>query len=381
LAGVLVEGAGARIGLVERALGRLLDRCVVRRLDAPGGAATIAVGGSTFGGSGKTPLAIACAEELARCGARTVLVGHAYRARPPGPRFVGVDDPLGEVGDEALLAARALAPLGARVAVAPTRAEAIAWAAAAADVLVLDGVAQLAPVPATLALLAVDADEPWGAGSALPLRGSLRANIPALLSACDAVVPMTNAGVSHGCVIDGVGRKMWPARVQSRGAWVDGGTLLTWEAIRSLRIGLLSALGRPERVRRWLERRGVLPRAFVRARDHGPFGRAARREIRVAQAHGIDVWLATPKCAIHAMRGLPGIPLAVLDHAVALDPALRNTLRAITGAAALTAEGGTNSLQLLESTRQVRSSAAPPVPSVWPLSASGKMTMMMRPRA
>ena len=383
--GVFERAGSAWSGLVARSLlaGRLLDRWVVRRLVDPEGISVVAIGGSTLGGSGKTPLAIACADELARAGARCVLVGHAYRADPRRARFVAPDDRLDEVGDEALLAARALAPLGpraARVVVAPSRAEAIALAARAADVVVLDGIAQLSPARATLALLSVDAAEPWGRSRALPPFGSLRAPIAKLVAACDAIVPMALSDDGPGFVgCGGVGPPMWPARVESRGAWDDRGVLLTWEAMRSLRVGLLVALGRPERLLRALGRRGVFPRALVRGRDHGPFGGAARRLARRAVARGIDVWLATPKCALHAQAGLPGLPVAVLEHSVALDPILCNRLRAV---AALTRGVGTNSLELLESTSQDRSMAAACAPSARPLAASGvKMMMMMRRRA
>ena len=288
----------------------------------------------------------------------SVLVGHAYRADPGRPRFVSPTDRLCEVGDEALLAARVLEPLGARVVVAPSRAAAMAFAAQAADVLVLDGIAQLAPMPATLALLAVDAMDPWGGVPALPPRGMLRAPVATLVAACDAVVPMVDGGdagavTSRGYLggrrrrgprprrpdehgrrgrfeaIEAVGRHMWPAWVPSRGAWVDGGALMTWKAMRCARVGLLVALGRPDRVVRWLSRRGVEPRAIVRGRDHGPFRGPARLATRLASARGIDVWLATPKCALHASRGLPGLPIAVLGHSVALHPELRNHLRAL----------------------------------------------------
>jgi len=66
----------------------------------------------------------------------------------------------------------------------------------------------------------------------------------------------------------------------------------------------------------------------VRTRDHGPFRGPARLATRLASAR-VDVWLATPKCALHAARGLPGVPIAVLDHSVALHPELRNQLRAL----------------------------------------------------
>ena len=397
------RGADGVERYVEESVGKLLERSVVRRLAVPQGVAIVAVGGSTLGGSGKTPLAVACAAELARAGARVTLVGHAYRASPGRARWVAPDDALGEVGDEALLAARALASLGGGVVVAPSRADAFALAARAADVLVVDGVAQLTPLPATLALLAVDGWAPWGR-PAWTLLSGLRAPVATLVSACDAIVPMadvrdgfgrrsaddtTGAGpylsdreVKNGG--KGLPREMWTARVESRGACDDRGALLTWDAMRSLRVGLVAALGRPERLVRWLGRRGVFPRVVLHGRNHGPFGSGARRAARGAGARGIDVWLATPKCALHAADargGLPGLTPLVLEHAVALHPTLRNRLRDIAAAAALTGEEGTNSLELLDSTSQVRSRAAACGPSAPPLAASGPLTMMMRRRA
>jgi tetraacyldisaccharide-1-P 4'-kinase len=297
-----------------------------------------------------------------------VLVGHAYRADPRRARFVLRGDRLDEVGDEALLAARALEPVGARVVVGPSRAQAFALAARTADVVVLDGVAQLSPVRATLALLSVDAAEPWGRRpSALAPLGSLRAPVAKLVAACDAIVPFAQEDDDSGleeCAR--VGRPMWPARVESRGAYDDRGMLLTWETLRSSRVGLLLALGRPERILRGLGRRGVFPRAIVCGRDHGPFGAWPRWVARRAVARGIDVWLATAKCALHAGPALAGMPVALLEHSVALDPVLRNRLRGIGAAAALTRGEGTNSLELLESTSQVLSMADAWVPPVQP---------------
>jgi len=343
---------------VARALSALwrhtLGRSVVRRLAWPGHVRVVAVGGATLGGSGKTPVAVACAAELAAAGARVALVGHAYRASPGRARFVSSWDPVRVVGDEALVAARALAACGARVVVAPSRAAAIALAARDADVLVLDGVAQTAPARASLALLAVDAREPWGRAAALPPRGDLRAPCGVLLGACDAVVSLrdeADAGagdkaddaaddaagdaadeevIAHAVAkadADRVG--VYRARAASRGAWSDAGDLLTWDALRAARVGLLLALARPERVLRGLARRGVRPTAVVRAGDHGPFSRGHGGSIRAARQ--VDLWLATPKCAAHALpvcRSLRA-PLATLDHSVSLDAALRARLRTL----------------------------------------------------
>lgn len=327
----MFAGAGAAWGgLVDRGLGRLLEGSVVRRLPAPAHTAIVGVGGATLGGSGKTPLAIECAAELARGGARVVLVGHAYRATPRRPRYVSPGDSLEDVGDEALLAARALAPLGARVVVAPTREAAMALAGTGADVLVLDGIAQLAASRVALSLLAVDPMEPWGRPPSLPPWGTLRAPLPMLLAACDVVVPI--GGELEEPAGAGLGRSVWPAAIESTGALAHTGPPLAWEALRPLRVGLLVALGRPERLVRFLSQRGIVPRAIVRARDHGPFGLHARGQVALASRfRGIDVWLATPKCALHAERTLPALPVAVIDRSVVLHPSLRSRLRGIGG--------------------------------------------------
>src|SRR5437660_8952765 len=79
---------------------------VVRPLSVPAGVRAVGVGGSTLGGSNKTPLAIALAKAIAVQGEQVVFVGHAYRARPRIARLVSPGDDIREVGDEALLAAR-----------------------------------------------------------------------------------------------------------------------------------------------------------------------------------------------------------------------------------------------------------------------------------
>ncbi|HEY6463199.1 MAG TPA: tetraacyldisaccharide 4'-kinase, partial [Polyangiaceae bacterium] len=181
-----LRGPIARV--LSRAWAGAASRSVARPLEVPAGVRVVAVGGATLGGSGKTPLAIACARHLARDGARVAFVGHAYRARPGHAREVSGADPLDEVGDEALVAARMLEAHGVRVFVGPSRGAALALATRGVDVVVLDGVLQTRPARAWLSLLSVDADEPWGRARAVPPCGDLRAPVHALLSATDQVV-------------------------------------------------------------------------------------------------------------------------------------------------------------------------------------------------
>ena len=291
----------------------------------------IAVGGATLGGSGKTPLAIACARELARgdAGARVALVAHGYRARPGVARIVRADDDLEEVGDEALVAARALRGI-ASVVVAPSRQAALDRAAGLADVVILDGALQTTPRRASLALLALDAESPWGAGEVVP-RGDLRATRQALLAACDGVVSLQHDGTeAAGPGASGEPGEpgaesppsSWRARVVSRGAFVSG-ALVPWSSLSPLRLGLFLALARPVRLLTALGRRGIVPRRVVRVPDHG--GTPARLLTSLRAYPSVDLWLASPKCSLHLEAA--GVPHGVLEHTVELESPLARSLR------------------------------------------------------
>jgi tetraacyldisaccharide 4'-kinase len=280
------------------------------------GARVIVVGGATLGGSGKTPLAIACAEVLGRVGAKVALVGHGYRADPGPARFVSPTDDVRLVGDEALECARRLA--GIPVAVARTRQRALDLALDVADVAVVDGPCQTRPRRASLSLLAVDASAPWGAGRCPP-QGDLRAPAEDLLAAADRVV-----------VIGAEGEGRWEldatlpvdrAWVVSRGATLDG-RLIGWDELGKLRVGLWTALARPDRVIRALARRGVRPAAVILGADHHPPAPPPHM--------GVDLWLCTPKCAPHFrahFRVAVGVPVAVLEHSLRLENALEKAVR------------------------------------------------------
>jgi tetraacyldisaccharide 4'-kinase len=327
---------------------------VERPLSWRSGARVVVVGGATLGGSGKTPLAVACAEELRRAGARVALVGHAYGASPDQARIVSEQDDVRSVGDEARACARKLAPWGIPVVVAKARQEALDLALGVADVAVVDGPCQTTPRRATLSLLAVDGDAPWGAGHCPPA-GDLRAPRAALLAAVDRVVVV---GGEVGGSLDLSSVPADSAEVVSRGAWAlapEGyGSLLDWEELRRLRLGVWTAIARPERVLRALSRRGVFPRVAVFGGDHSP--RRGHPWARSSNPDAsVDLWLTTSKCESHIPRD-PGprdflarrgsVPVAALDHALSLAPVLTERLRAIAGEVALTPERPAHSLVL-----------------------------------
>jgi tetraacyldisaccharide 4'-kinase len=295
---------------------------VATRIERPlrwrDGAGVIVVGGSTLGGSGKTPLAMACAEVLGRAGAKVALVGHGYCADLGPARFVSPADDVRVVGDEALECARRLA--GIPVAVAKTRQRALDLALGVADVAVVDGLCQTRPHRASLSLLAVDATAPWGAGRCPP-QGDLRAPAAALLAAADRVVVIG---------AEGEGRRELRATVPvdhawvvSRGASLDG-RLIGWDDLRGCKVGLWTALARPDRVVRALAKRGVRPAVVILGADH--------RSSAPPPHIGVDLWLCTPKCAAHLRLG-GGAPVAILEHSLRLESALEKaTIGAAQGA-------------------------------------------------
>jgi tetraacyldisaccharide 4'-kinase len=261
-------------GVLATALRLMMPR--TRPVRVPAGVRTVTVGGATIGGSGKTRVAIAIARSLASLGERVVLVGHAYRARPGCARFVSPRDRLEDVGDEALVSARALDGV-AKVVVAPSRQAAVDHAAPHATVFVFDGPLQLRPRKATLSVLAVDAGDP------VP-HASLRA-------ATDEII-----------------------RVDPRPAEED---------IRHLagrRFGLFTALARPRRLIDALRREGLVPTRVIEAADHGPVSAWARRTLGTAE---VDLWVSTPKCSVHLECEALSAPLHVLT---CLDPPIASAL-------------------------------------------------------
>lgn len=321
-----LEG-GVMSGACGRALARahapIASRAVRRPLHLPGGGiAVITVGGATMGGSGKTRVAVACARELASLrdqqGAHVVLIGHGYRARPERPRVVAVTDALESVGDEALAAARALASddraARVRVVVGRSRQESVDFAASLEGVsaIVIDGPLQLAPERSSLAILAVDAHAPWGAGDVAPA-GDLRAPREALIASADHLVSVDAT----------------PRAVSLGGETMELESLAASLARSGARAGLFTAIARPERLLRALRRSGIAPSVHVRAADHGPMTDRLSREIDGSEA---EIWLATAKCALHLDRCNLRRPLAILDGSASLPPSIVAALAATVGA-------------------------------------------------
>ena len=268
---------------------------LARPLRIPRGVRVLCVGGATLGGSGKTPLAIACTSRLLALGVRASYVGHGYRASVRHARFVSTRDEVEVVGDEALEAATRLGD--GRVVVGPSRQDAVNFAAAHADVLVLDGPLQLDPARAHLSLLAVDREAPLGSGLCPP-RGDLRAPWSALRAYADLVVSVGDAlaPLDRGPFGDALEVRVVPQPL---------------DALRAMRVGLATSTARPERFLRMLTRRGIEPVQLVHLADHG--------RLRLPRTSALDCWVIPGKCA-GSLRGRDDVVL--LEYHIDLPAAL-----------------------------------------------------------
>jgi len=98
---------------------RLIARRVGRRPDPPGAPLLVSVGNLALGGTGKTPVVIALALELAARGHRGAVLTRGYRSPLSGPLAVAAENEL--AGDEARLLADNLAETDWTVVQARTR--------------------------------------------------------------------------------------------------------------------------------------------------------------------------------------------------------------------------------------------------------------------
>lgn len=259
-----------------------------RRHGAIPGAFLLGIEGATLGGSYKTPCALALAEALAQQG---VVVGYwarGYGGSRGGWNRIKPTDLPGEVGDEAVLAARRLAYMEVPVfSGAPEQA--LAELAKRGGVIVADSL-RVAHGEDVRAVLTLDEERPWGAGWCPPA-GDLRAPPSYLLKEASAVLTVGSE----------------PAGITASGRWrVQREMALA--SYRGVQAAVVTAIARPQRFLHALKKAGVFVERHVALPDHGGSGAAkeAAWQLRESKA---EVILCTEKCALWLPPTLNGIPV------------------------------------------------------------------------
>jgi tetraacyldisaccharide 4'-kinase len=277
--------APSRLAKVLQPLGALYGRAAaaryVRARSYRSRLPIICVGNFTAGGTGKTPLAIHLCWRLKALGHQPVVLTRGFGGRLSGPWWVNATTDLAvDVGDEALLLARAAPTLVARDRRLGARA--IEAGPNPVTVIVLDDGLQNPALVKDLAIAVVDGSRGLGNGRVIPA-GPLRAPLDFQLELTDAVV------VNEGAVADAAGSVTEWLRRRFAGPVLRAGVVpsATADWLRSARVVAWAGIGAPHRFFTTLRALGAEIAEAVAFRDHQQLGEEdARRLLDLARRHG-----------------------------------------------------------------------------------------------
>lgn len=275
-----VRPAARLLGPIAAIYGWAAERRYRRGRPYRAGLPVICVGNFTAGGTGKTPLALLIARELAGLGETPAFLTRGYGGRLTGPKVVDpLRDTAAEVGDEALLLAGVATTIVARDRA--KGAQAAERTEPAPTVLVMDDGLQNPALVKDLAIAVVDARRGLGNGRVLPA-GPLRAPLAFQLTLADAIV-INRSAQGEACT--------------ALSAWLRdrfGGPLLTARPERDSDVGWLAdtpviafaGIAHPARFFDMLEGLGARVLERIAFPDHHPFTEEdAGRLLAVAQKH------------------------------------------------------------------------------------------------
>ncbi len=229
-------------------------------------AKVVCVGNLTLGGTGKTPIAIALAQELLRREAKVVFLSRGYRGRLAGPVVVDLTQHCAaDVGDEPLLLARAATTIISR-----DRAAGAAWAdKLGAEIVIMDDGHQNFSLRKDFSIVVIDAKTGFGNGRLFPA-GPLREPIGAGLDRADAVI-LVGKGNLQPAKFEGpiLAARLAPTQE---------------EAIEGERLIAFAGIGRPEKFFDTLSEMGGLICSARSFPDHHAYSENDIRQLRACAA-------------------------------------------------------------------------------------------------
>jgi tetraacyldisaccharide 4'-kinase len=263
----------------------------------------ICIGNFTAGGTGKTPLAIHLCERLKSVGHEPAVLTRGYGGRLPGPYWVNAaSDVARDVGDEALLLARAAPTLVARDRRLGARA--IEVGPHAATAIVMDDGLQNPGLTKDLAIAVVDGARGIGNGLVAPA-GPLRARLEFQLELTDAVVVNEGTAAAEG---GAVAVTDW-LRHRFAGPVLRAGVVPAEPAdwLKAARVIAWAGIGAPQRFFATLRSLGAEVVETMAFRDHQLLGEDdARRLLDLARRHSAT--LVTTQKDMARLAGACGLP-------------------------------------------------------------------------
>ena len=282
----------------------------------------ICVGNFTVGGAGKTPLALAVARIVRGMDRRPAFLTRGYGGALVGPHAVDASrDSAAQVGDEALLLARAAPTVLAR-----NRTEgAKAIEALGVDLIIMDDGFQNPSLVKDLALIAIDAGAGFGNGFVFPA-GPLRAPLGYQIAR------------AHAAVLIGEGGKPIAARLQGRlpvvKARLQPAGKVKW--LKDQPLLAFSGIGRPGKFFATLRDCGATLADAVPFPDHHAFTETEALALmrQAAQAEAALITTEKDWVRLSAPAG-PLAQLKAMTRALAVEIAFRDKgeteLRALIG--------------------------------------------------
>lgn len=260
------SGKGGALAALLAPLGFFYGRAVeFRRAMAPSWRApvpVICIGNLVAGGAGKTPVALAVMERLKEKEVRAHFLSRGYGGSAGGTVLVDVGSHgAGDVGDEALLLARA-----APAWVSPDRvAGCRAAVEAGAEAIVMDDGFQNPSLEKDLSVLVIDGGYGFGNGLVMPA-GPLRERVSDGLRRADAVVLI---GPDRARALERVAR--WGDVPILRAAIKPG---VEAEGLKGKPVFAFAGIGRPEKFFETLRDAGIDVVETKSFPDHHPFTKA-----------------------------------------------------------------------------------------------------------
>lgn len=251
----LAGAALSPVGLVYGAVAARRMRRPGRRAPIP----VICVGNFTVGGAGKTPTAMAIAELCREMSLRPGFLTRGYGGREPGPILVDPETHSAEeVGDEALLLARARPTVAGRDRVAG----AALLACLGCDVAVMDDGLQNPSLEKDVSLAVVDAECGVGNGLVFPA-GPLRAPLMVQIRLADAVI-LVGAQTRAAPVVRNAARCGIPV-------FSAAAVPVRQRGFRRKPYLAFSGIARPQKFYETLRKAGARVEATLDFPDHHPF--------------------------------------------------------------------------------------------------------------